>query len=99
MKLAILDDYQNAALGAADWDSLGDKIEITVFDRHLGFDEDAVAAALAPFEILVIMRERTPFPASLLRRLPNLKLLVTTGMRNLAVDMDQTRAQGGEHRL
>lgn len=94
MKLAILDDYQNAALGAADWQSLGTGLEITVFDRHLGFDEEAIAAALEPFDILVIMRERTPFPASLLQRLPNLKLLVTTGMRNLAVDMEQARAQG-----
>lgn len=94
MKLAILDDYQNAALGSAGWDSLGGDIEITVFDEHLGWDEDPVAAALAPFDILVIMRERTPFPASLLGKLPNLKLLVTTGMRNLAVDMDAARAQG-----
>jgi phosphoglycerate dehydrogenase-like enzyme len=94
MKLTILDDYQKAALGAADWDSLGPDINITVFDKHLGFDEDAIAAALEPFEILVAMRERTPFPASLLGKLPNLKLLVTTGMRNLAIDMDAARGQG-----
>ena len=94
MKLAILDDYQNAALEAADWGSLGGDIEITIFDTHLGFDEESVAAALLPFDILVIMRERTPFPASLLQRLPNLKLMVTTGMRNLAVDMAQARSQG-----
>ena len=94
MKLAILDDYQNAALGSADWNSLGGDIDITVFDEHLGWDEDPIATALAPFEILVIMRERTPFPASLLAKLPNLKLLVTTGMRNLAVDMEAASAQG-----
>lgn len=94
MKLAILDDYQNAALEATDWSVLGNDIEITVFDTHLGTDEAAIAAALADFDILVVMRERTPFPGSLLRKLPNLKLLVTTGMRNLAIDMDAARAQG-----
>lgn len=94
MKLAILDDYQNAALGAADWESLGADMEITVFDRHLGFDTGRIADALEPFDILVVMRERTPFPKELLDRLPNLKLLVTTGMRNLAIDMEAARANG-----
>jgi len=94
MKLAILDDYQNAALGSADWESLGSDIEITVFDEHFGQEEDHIAGLLTPFDILVIMRERTPFPASLLGRLPRLKLLVTTGMRNLAVDMEAARACG-----
>ncbi len=93
-KLAILDDYQNFSLTAADWPALGDAVEITVIDKHLGFDEDAIAAALEPFDILVAMRERTPFPASLLTRLPNLKLLVTTGMRNLAIDMVTARERG-----
>jgi hypothetical protein len=61
MKLAILDDYQRVALTMADWSPLRDRVEITVFDRHLGA-EDAVATALAEFEIVCIMRERTPFP-------------------------------------
>ena len=91
MKLAILDDYQNAALGSADWGSLGADIEPTVFDTHLGHDEACVADALVEFDILVAMRERTPFPRSVLDRLPNLRLLVTTGMRNLAIDMDAAR--------
>ena len=94
MKLAILDDYQKAALASADWSSLGPEIDISVFDSHLGHDEDAVAEALAPFEILVVMRERTPFPRSLIERLPRLKLLVTTGMRNLAIDMAAARERG-----
>ncbi len=93
-RLAILDDYQNFALTATDWSILGNAVDITVIDKHLGFDEAAIAAALQPFEILVAMRERTPFPASLLARLPNLKLLVTTGMRNLAIDMGEARARG-----
>lgn len=93
MKLAILDDYQNAALGAADWDAIGDDRDITVFDTHLGFDISAIASALEPYEVIVAMRERTPFPAELIEKLPNLKLLVTTGMRNLAIDMDAARAR------
>ncbi|HEX3207776.1 MAG TPA: D-2-hydroxyacid dehydrogenase family protein [Geminicoccaceae bacterium] len=94
MKLAILDDYQRVALTLADWSSLRDRVEITVFDRHLGA-EDAVARALAEFEIVCIMRERTPFPASLFERLPRLKLVVTTGRRNAAVDL----AAAARHRV
>ena len=94
MKLAILDDYQHAALGSAEWTSLGTDVEPTVFDTHLGFDGAGIASALEPFDILVAMRERTRFPRSLLDRLPNLRLLVTTGMRNLAIDMGAARENG-----
>lgn len=93
LRCAILDDYQDHALSAADWGSLKDRVGITRFDRHLG-DEDAVAAALADFDIVVAMRERTPFPASLLERLPKLRLLITTGMANAAIDMKAARARG-----
>ncbi len=92
-RIAILDDYCEGALNAAGWGRLTGA-EIEVFTEHLGFDEDVIARALAPFEVLVAMRERTPFPASLLEKLPNLKLLVTTGMRNLAIDMEAARARG-----
>ena len=94
MKLAILDDYRNAALGSSDRTSLGSGVEPTSFDTHLGFDEARIAAALAPFDILAAMRERTRFSRSLLDRLPNLELLVATGMRNLAIDMDAARENG-----
>ena len=94
MKLAILDDYQTAAMSSADWSSLGNGLEIQVFDKHLGHDQDHIAATLESFDILIAMRERTPFPKELLERLPNVKLLVTTGMRNLAIDMDAARARG-----
>lgn len=94
MKLAILDDYQNAALASADWGALAPQVDVKVFNTHLGHDESAVAAVLEPFDILIAMRERTPFPASQIDRLPNLKLLVTTGMRNLAIDMDHARGRG-----
>ncbi|WP_459709753.1 D-2-hydroxyacid dehydrogenase family protein [Actinophytocola sp. KF-1] len=70
----------------AGWDRLAGRVDVTVFREHLD-GEDAVAAALADFDIVVIMRERTPFPASLIERLPRLRLLVTSGMRNASVDL------------
>lgn len=91
-RIAILDDYKNAALSAADWGSLPES-EITVFNVPV-VGEDALAEALAPFRIIVIMRERTAFPKSLLDRLPRLELLVTAGMRNLSVDMEAARDNG-----
>lgn len=93
MRVAILDDYQGVARDLADWSQLPPGSDLTVFDKPLG-DEAAVAAALEPFDVLVIMRERTPFPASLISRLPKLKLLVTTGARNNAVDLAACAARG-----
>ena len=92
-KLAILDDYQRVALEMADWSSLPGEVDITVFDDNVA-DLDAVAARLAPFEVLAAMRERTPFPRVLFEKLPNLKLLVTTGMRNGAIDLAAAAAHG-----
>ena len=92
-RIAILDDWQGAALGAADWDSLGQDAEITVFGDYIE-GKAAVAEALKGFDVIVGMRERTPFPKSLIDALPDLKLLVTTGMRNLSFDMDAARARG-----
>jgi phosphoglycerate dehydrogenase-like enzyme len=93
MKLAILDDYQGVALSSADWSILGDEVEITVFDRHLG-RADQVAAALADFEIVCAMRERTPIPRALIERLPKLRLLVSTGARNDAIDLEAAADHG-----
>ena len=93
MRVAILDDYQNAALAAADWKSLGPDVQVRVFNRHIK-GEAAVAKALKPFDVVVGMRERTPFPKSLIGKLPNLKLLVTTGMRNLSFDLKAAKARG-----
>ncbi|MBT7942437.1 MAG: D-2-hydroxyacid dehydrogenase family protein, partial [Alphaproteobacteria bacterium] len=81
VRIAILDDYQHAALTAADWDSLGEGTEVTVFDTYIE-GEAAVTKALQGFDVVIGMRERTPFPKSLIDALPDLKLLVTTGMRN-----------------
>ena len=92
MRCAILDDYQGVALGLADWSAVAADVETQIFCEHLG-EEAAVARALADFEIVVIMRERTPFPRSLFDKLPKLKLLVTTGLRNLSVDV----AAAAEH--
>lgn len=92
-RIAILDDYQQAALGLADWSRLQARAAITVFDRHLG-GEDAVVAALEPFDIVVAMRERTRFPASVIGRLPRLKLIATTGMWNAAIDLSACAGRG-----
>jgi phosphoglycerate dehydrogenase-like enzyme len=91
-KCVVLDDYQGVALSCADWSVLAEDVDVVVLDRHLG-GEDAVVDALADAEIVVIMRERTPFPASLFARLPKLELLVTSGMRNASIDL----AAAGQH--
>ena len=80
-RIAILDDYQNAALDAADWDSLGPEVGIEVFNQYIE-GETAAAEALQGFDVVVGMRERTPFPKSLIDALGDLKLLVTSCMRN-----------------
>lgn len=92
-KAAILDDYQNVALSLADWGRLKGKVEITVFNDHLD-DESAVAKRLAPFDILILNRERTPFAKSLIDKLPNLKLLLTSGMVNRSIDVAAANAKG-----
>ena len=86
-RVAILDDYQNVARSMADWDSLSPDVSVDFFQDHLSAEDD-VARRLEPYEIVVAMRERTPFQRALISRLPNLKLLVTTGMRNASIDMD-----------
>jgi phosphoglycerate dehydrogenase-like enzyme len=85
-RVAIIDDYQSVARAFADWDRLDGRAGVTVFDDHLG-DEDALVARLAPFAAVVVMRERTPFPRRVLERLPNLKLIATSGMWNAAIDL------------
>jgi phosphoglycerate dehydrogenase-like enzyme len=93
MRIAILDDYQNVAGDFADWSRLPATETLTIFTDHLA-DEEALAARLAPFEILCVMRERTPLPARLIQRLPQLKLIVTTGMRNASIDIPAAHDQG-----
>ena len=90
---AILDDYQSVALSMADWSAVQAHARLRVF-RDAFAHEDALVAAIGDCEIVVAMRERTPFRASTYDRLPRLRLLVTTGMRNAAIDMDAARARG-----
>ncbi len=89
---AILDDYQDCALGFADWNSL-DGVEVRNFTEAIT-TTDALVERLAEFEIIVAMRERTRFDAALLGRLPRLKLLVTTGMKNASIDLAAAAARG-----
>ena len=88
VRIAVLDDYQDVARGLADWGSLPDDAQVIVFNDHVA-EEEEVVARLHGFEVVVAMRERTPFPRSVLARLPALKLLVTTGMRNAAIDLEE----------
>src|SRR5215468_5563478 len=92
LRCAILDDYFDLALSAADWSKVSDRIDVTVFN-HPFASEQAAAGALADFEIVCAMRERTAFPKSLFEALPRLKLLLTSGMRNAAIDMEAAKAR------
>jgi phosphoglycerate dehydrogenase-like enzyme len=92
MRCVVLDDYQGVAKSYADWSVL-DGVETTTIREHLR-DEHAVVSAVADAEIVVVMRERTPFPARLLARLPRLRLLVTSGMRNAALDVAAANGRG-----
>lgn len=92
-RVAILDDYQGVALQVADWSRINGKATPVLFREPLG-TEDEVVNALRPFPIVVAMRERTAFPRSTLRRLPEMKLLVTTGARNSGIDLEATRDLG-----
>ena len=93
MKVAILDDYQNVALRMADWSPVAKRAEVSVFNDHLA-DEDAVVERLKPFDVLCVMRERTPLTREIIARLPNLKLIASTAGRNASIDMGAAEARG-----
>lgn len=92
-EIAVLDDYQHVAESLAEWSRLDGRARVTFFHDTL-HDEDALAARLEGFDAICVMRERTPFTASLLARLPKLRLLVTTGMHNASIDLDAAKAHG-----
>jgi phosphoglycerate dehydrogenase-like enzyme len=92
-RVAVLDDYQDVARGYEDWERLDGRIALETFTDHSD-DDDALIRQLAAFEVVVAMRERTPFSRERLERLENLKLLVTTGMGNAAIDMVAARERG-----
>lgn len=93
VRIAVLDDYQGIALSRGGWERLPADSQIEAFRDHLA-DETALARRLEPFDVVVAMRERTAFPRSLLELLPNLRLLVTTGMRNASFDMQAAKERG-----
>ena len=93
MRVAILDDYQGVAAGLADWSQLPKDTEVQFFQDHLS-NEDRLVDRLKDFHVVMGMRERTPFPRSLLSRLPELRLLVTTGARNASFDVDAAAELG-----
>jgi phosphoglycerate dehydrogenase-like enzyme len=92
-KIAVLDDYQGVALELADWSAVSARAELDIFSDHLS-DADAVAARLLPYDIVCVMRERTPLGAQLIERLPNLKLIASTGPRNASIDLKAAAAHG-----
>jgi phosphoglycerate dehydrogenase-like enzyme len=91
-RIAVLDDYQNVALDSADWSALHDRADIAVFQNHLA-DPDAVIERLLPFDVICVMRERTPLPRNIIERLPSLKLIASTGPVNASIDV----AAAGDH--
>lgn len=93
MKLAILDDYQHLALKLADWSEIAKQCDIEVFDKHLG-DVTDIVKALAPYDIVCMMRERTAAPRELLAELPRLKLLAITGPKHRALDLEAASEHG-----
>ncbi|MFD8007941.1 D-2-hydroxyacid dehydrogenase family protein [Streptomyces mirabilis] len=92
-RCAVLDDFQNVASTCADWSTLSDRVEVVSFTEHFATEDD-LAAALADFDFVVTLRERVPFPDSLLNRLPRLKLLIASGMRNSVIDYAAAKAGG-----
>lgn len=93
IRVAILDDYQNVALRCADWSPLKNDAEISVFNRPFGSQDEAIAA-LRGFAVVAGMRERTPFPRAVIEALPDLKLLITTGAKNLSFDVKAANERG-----
>jgi phosphoglycerate dehydrogenase-like enzyme len=92
-KIAVLDDYQGVALKMADWSGLANRAQVDVYSDHLA-DADAVVKRLHPYDIVCVMRERTPLQRAVIERLPNLKLIASTGPRNASIDLEAAAARG-----
>jgi phosphoglycerate dehydrogenase-like enzyme len=95
VNIAVLDDYQGVALQLADWSSVTTRARVVVFNDHLA-DAEAVAERLRPFDVLCVMRERTPLPRAVLERLPKLKLIASTAKRNASIDTEAAAERGIE---
>src|SRR5258707_2492241 len=85
-RIAVLHDYQHVALSLADWSALDARATVTVFNDHLA-DFDAVVERLQPFDIVCVMRERTPMPRTIIQRLPKLRMIASAGDRNASIDL------------
>src|SRR3954454_6143548 len=94
-RIAVLDDYQNVALSMADWSVLDGQATITVFNDHLS-DIDAIVARLQPFDVVCVMRERTPMTRAIIERLPTLRLIASTAVRNASIDLEAVAEHGIE---
>jgi phosphoglycerate dehydrogenase-like enzyme len=92
-KIAVLDDYQNVALKLADWSAVAQRAQVEVFNDHLA-DAGAVVKRLLPYDVVCVMRERTPLTRGIIERLPNLKLIASTGPRNASIDLQAAAARG-----
>jgi phosphoglycerate dehydrogenase-like enzyme len=93
VKIAVLDDYQGVALKMADWSEVAKRAQLDVFSDHLA-DSDEVRKRLLPYDIVCVMRERTPLRRALIEQLPNLKLIASTGPRNASVDLEAAAERG-----
>src|SRR5260370_33975468 len=93
VNIAILDDYQNVALKFADWSRLQDRSQVTVFNDHVS-DPAALVERLKPFEVISVMRERTPLPRSIIEQLPNLKLIASNAPRNASIELAAAKEYG-----
>ncbi|MDB2478845.1 D-2-hydroxyacid dehydrogenase family protein [Alphaproteobacteria bacterium] len=92
LKVAVLDDYQNVTRHFASWETLSEKIELKVFNEYIGYDPH-LSEKLSDYDVLCLMRERTPLPGTLINKLPNLKLVITSGMWNASVDSETLKAK------
>lgn len=95
VKIAVLDDYQNVSLSMADWSPLDGRADISVFNDHIA-DAEQLIDRLKPFDVVCVMRERTPLSRDILEKLPNLKLIASTGLANASIDVDAAAAHGIE---
>jgi phosphoglycerate dehydrogenase-like enzyme len=93
IRIAVLDDYQNVAISLADWSVLDARATVTVFNDHLA-DSDAVVERLQPFDVVCIMRERTPMPRTTIERLPKLRMICSTGTGNASIDLKAAEERG-----
>src|SRR6267154_4308426 len=92
-RIAVLDDYQDVALSLADWSVLDARATVTVFNDHLA-DSDAVVERLQPFEIVCVMRERTPMTRIIIERLPKLRMIASTATQNASIDLKAAEERG-----